>query len=85
MELVSSGRRLKEGESSRYEGLLTGAGLAARCNQFFPVDGHIAWRLDADADLVSINPHNRDHNRVTDHDPLVLLPTKDKHGSLRSS
>jgi hypothetical protein len=50
-----------------------------RLIDFPAMDGNFAGGLDADADLVASNVHNRHHDLITDHDAFVPQSRKNKH------
>jgi hypothetical protein len=39
-----------------------------------PMHGHVLWRLDPEANLVTADLDDDEHNVVADVDPLVPLP-----------
>src|SRR5580704_16270361 len=46
---------------------------------FFAMDGDILRRVDADPDLVSFDPQNRDGHIISDHDGLDDAPCENEH------
>src|SRR5580698_2769102 len=46
---------------------------------FFPMDGDVLGRVDADANLISLDPQNRDGHVVTDHDGFTDPSSENEH------